>query len=189
MKTSLIFLALIALCGTALPAQAQEQLTTLEAYGGFDYIRFNINANLSGVAPSQSYNASGGGGQLEYNPNRWLGVVGDLAGYAATNQGTVVAGAFTYLFGPRVNLRRSRVTPFGQVLFGGMAATSEIGHPGAANHFAMSAGGGLDFQVSRIVSIRPMQAEYLMTRYPNGLNNRQDNFRYSTGIVFRFSRK
>jgi hypothetical protein len=189
MRTSLVVLAFTALCGASLPVHAQEQPTTLEAYGGFDYIRFNINAKVPGVSPSQSYNASGGGGQLEYNPNAWLGVVGDLAGYVATDHGTPVAGAFTYLFGPRVNLRRSRVTPFAQVLLGGMAATSEIGHPGAANHFAMTAGGGLDVQVSRIVSIRPVQAEYLMTRYPNGLNNRQDNFRYSTGVVFRFGSK
>ena len=33
-----------------------------------------------------------------------------------------------------------------------------------------------------------VQAEYFLTRIPNGLNNRQNNFRYSAGIVLRFGR-
>jgi hypothetical protein len=34
--------------------------------------------------------------------------------------------------------------------------------------------------------LRPVQAEYLLTKIPDGLNNQQNNFRFSTGIVFRF---
>jgi hypothetical protein len=33
---------------------------------------------------------------------------------------------------------------------------------------------------------RPIQAEYLMTKIPDGLNSRQNNFRFGAGIVFRF---
>ena len=36
-------------------------------------------------------------------------------------------------------------------------------------------------------TIRPVQAEYFMTKIPDGLSNRQNNFRFSTGIVFRFA--
>jgi len=182
-----IILSLAAL-GAAPPARAQEEPKKLEAYGGYSYIRFNVTAKVSGIAPSESYNASGGGGQLEYNPNAWLGVVGDLSGYEVT-QGNPIAGTFSYLFGPRVNFRRRRVTPFAQALFGGIAATSDIGHPGPANHFAMTAGGGLDYTVSKLVAIRLVQAEYYMTKFPDGLSNRQDNFRIATGIVFRFGKK
>jgi opacity protein-like surface antigen len=187
MKKSCAVLILLAVFGIALPAEAQDETSKLEAYGGYDYVRFNISANVPGFPPSSSYNASGGGGQLEYNPNNWLGAVGDLDGYGVT-KGALLAGAFSYMFGPRVNLRRAKITPFTQVLFGGIVATSGIGHPGTTNAFAMAAGGGLDFNVSKHISVRPMQAEYFMTKFADGLNNRQNNFRFSTGVVFRFGR-
>jgi outer membrane immunogenic protein len=170
---------------------AQEEFSKVELYGGYYYARFSINANLPGVPPSQTFNANGGGGEIEYNANRWLGFVGDFAGYGATStvNGALVGGAFTYLFGPRVNLRYREVTPFAQALFGGIATTAGIGVSGDENNIAMTAGGGIDFKVSRNISIRPIQAEYFMTRLPNGLNNRENNLRIGAGIVFRLSRK
>jgi hypothetical protein len=78
------------------------------------------------------------------------------------------------------------VTPFVQVLFGGVATSSGIEQIGWQSHFAMTAGGGIDLKVSKHFSIRPVQAEYFLTRIPDGLNNRQNNFRYSAGVVFRF---
>ena len=53
----------------------------------------------------------------------------------------------------------------------------------------MTAGGGIDFKVSRHVSVRPIQAEYFMTKIPDGLNNRQDNLRIGAGVVLRLGRK
>jgi hypothetical protein len=50
----------------------------------------------------------------------------------------------------------------------------------------MTAGGGVDVKVSKHFSIRPVQAEYFQTRIPDGLNNRQNNFRFGAGIVLRF---
>lgn len=67
--------------GTMQLTNAQEQPSKCELYGGYYYVRFNINANLPGVTPSATYNGYGGGGQFEYNVNNWLGAVGDLAGY------------------------------------------------------------------------------------------------------------
>jgi hypothetical protein len=173
------------------PINAQERASKLEAYGGYYYARFNVNANVPGVAPSETFNGSGGGGQLEYNANNWVGVVGDLGGYAATStvNGALVGGAFTYLFGPRVNFRHGKVTPFAQTLFGGILTTDGIGHSGYENNFAMTAGGGIDFKVSKHVSVRPVQAEYFMTKLPDGLNNRQDNLRVGAGIVLRLGRE
>jgi hypothetical protein len=109
----------LGLLATVRLSNAQEQPSKFELYGRYYCVRFNIDANLPGVAPSASYNRYGGGGQFEYNANNWLGAVGDLAGYGATNtiNGALVGGAFTYLFGPRVNLRQGKVTPFAQVLF------------------------------------------------------------------------
>jgi opacity protein-like surface antigen len=190
MRNSIVLGLLIGLFSTALRATAQENPSRLELYGGYYYVRFKINANLPGVPPSQTFNANGGGAQFEYNANRWLGIVGDLAGYGATStvNGALVGGALTYLVGPRLNFRLPTVTPFAQALFGGIATTSGIGISGDQNNFAMTAGGGIDFRVSQYVSIRPVQAEYFMTRVPNGLNGRENNFRIGAGVVLRFRR-
>jgi hypothetical protein len=74
------------------------------------------------------------------------------------------------------------VTPFAQVLAGGIATSAGIGMIGWQNNFAMSAGGGIDLRLSRHLSVRPLQAEYLMTRLPDGLHNQQNNFRFSAGL-------
>ena len=191
MTRSVTLVLLVGLFGTVPLTKAQEEPSKIEVYGGYYYARFNINANLAGVPPSQTFNANGGGGQAEYNANGWLGFVGDLAGYGATStaNGTLVGGAFTYLFGPRVNFRHGKVMPFAQALFGGIATTSGIGVSGDQNNFAMTAGGGIDFKVTRYISVRPVQAEYFMTRLPNGPNNRENNLRIGAGIAFRLARK
>jgi len=191
MKEWFVILVVLVLYGAARPAGAQEQPSKFEAYGGYYYARFNVNANVPGIAPSATYNGNGGGGQLEYNANRWLGVVGDLGGFYATSSGngSFAGGVFTYLFGPRVNFRRRRVTPFAQALFGGVRTTDGIAQStGTEDNFAMTAGGGIDFKVSRHVSVRPIQAEYFMTKIPDGLNNRQNNLRVGAGIAVRLGR-
>jgi hypothetical protein len=174
--------------GAAPSLRAQTGLTSFESYGGYDYVRFNINANVPNFPSSESVNLNGGGGQLEYNANNWLGIVGEVGGYyGSTNGGR--GGAFSYLFGPRLNLRRDRVTPFAQVLAGGFLSSSGIGQPGPQNHFALAAGGGVDLKLTEHVSFRPVQAEYFLTTIPDGLNNRQNSFRYSTGVSLLFGRK
>ena len=52
----------------------------------------------------------------------------------------------------------------------------------------MTAGGGLDYKVFDHFSIRPFQTEYLLTRFREGplAARNQNNFRVSTGFVFRF---
>jgi hypothetical protein len=65
----------LGLFGTVALAKAQEECSKFELYGGYYYARFDIHANLPGVAPSATYNGYGGGGQFEYNTKNWLGIV------------------------------------------------------------------------------------------------------------------
>jgi hypothetical protein len=83
--------------------------------------------------PPQTFNGNGGGSQLEYDANQWLGVVGDLAGYGATStvNGALVGGAFSYLFGPRINFRNKKVTPFAQTSSGALRQPLELAVPGS----------------------------------------------------------
>jgi opacity protein-like surface antigen len=188
MKRSFFFapLLFLAVFGTAPGANAQEATSKIDVYGGYDYVRFNVHSNVAGVPPIETFNADGGSGELAFNANNWIGVVGDLGGYYVSTPPR--AGAFSYLLGPRVNFRRGLVTPFAQTIFGALLATGGIGQSGAQNHFAMAVGGGMEFNVSEHVAIRPVEADYFMTKFPDGLQNRQNNFRFGAGLVFRFNK-
>jgi len=78
---------------------------------------------------------NGGSASIAFNINRYLGLVGDFGAYtnseirftgASTSTVDVDnanVAALTYLFGPRLSFRKyNRITPFAQVLFGGVHA-------------------------------------------------------------------
>jgi len=97
----------------------------------------------------------------------------------------------TYLFGPRFTYRgHRRISPFGQVLFGGARAGSGVfATSNSHTAFATAFGAGVDWNVRDRFSIRPLQFDYLLTHLPeitNGNNQTQNNLRVSTGIVFHF---
>ena len=62
----------------------------------------------------------GGSGTFVYNINKYLGITGDLGGYHNGDAENFSPTTFSYLFGPRLSLRKSaRFTPYVQTLFGG----------------------------------------------------------------------
>jgi hypothetical protein len=81
---------------------------------------------------------------------------------------------------------RAQEEPSNQVLLGGVLTSFGIAQIGWQSHFAMTAGGEIGVKISKHFSIRPVQAEYFLTKIPDGLNNRQNNFRFGAGIVLRF---
>src|SRR5215469_878331 len=183
-----IRVALLLVFGFLPCAKAQEIDTPkIELYGGYDYVRYNANPRINGFPSSVSYGANGMSGQVAYNPNNRFALVGELSGYRLARHGRGTTYQVSYLFGPRVSLRRHLVTPFAQVLFGGVWAADGF-TLGAASAFGMTAGGGIDLRISRYFTVRPLQAEYFMTKFPDGANNRQNNFRFGTGIVLRLGR-
>jgi outer membrane protein OmpA-like peptidoglycan-associated protein len=117
----------------------------------------------------------------------------ELAGYTFTrdaNGNRLDGGLTTYLFGPRLNLRRfDYFVPFAEFLFGGANGGGPIS--GAANQqvFALAAGGGVDIVFTKNIAWRFAQIDYLMTNF-NGPNlnpsGRQNSLRLGTGVVIRF---
>jgi opacity protein-like surface antigen len=192
-RISSIILLVVAALSVVSPAVAQDEneipTPQAELYGGYYYVRFNVSVNGTPFPAPAGFSANGGGGQLEYNINSWAGAVADFAGYHVSAQPSV--GTFSYLFGPRINFRRTRQTAmlFAQVLLGGLQANSKIGRVGSGTAFALTVGAGVDVKVSPSVAVRLAQAEYFMTRFTDGLSDRQDNFRFGAGVVFRFGRK
>ncbi len=157
-----------------------------------------LNARFgSGV---NSKNANGGSTSIEYNLNRWVGLVGDFGGYdfgTITFPGpTPVTGVhvISYDFGPRLNYRfgeRDKDTFFGQFLVGGgHLGFSTAGVGTTKNAFTMAAGGGLDIGITKHVAWRVGQIEYVLSDFSDVNDYRpQNDFRFSTGILFRWGAK
>jgi len=174
------------------------------------YSRFGTGSNNT-VAGNRMVGLNGGSASIAFNFNRYIGLVGDFGGYGngfvqltgtGANQPFVVktnGTAFTYLFGPRFSFRNdTRFTPFVQVLGGGVHASAVTVNNCSVpictvlpvqNAFAMTGGGGLDIRITHHVSIRAVQAEYMMTRFdsiPAGGSSSQNDLRLSTGLLFGF---
>ena len=171
-----------------------------------DYSYFRANPGLPSYFNSQNLN--GGGAQFTVYMKSWLGLAGDLQGYGSytqcTKPGAPVSGCasgnlFTYMFGPQVKYRAGKFEPFAEVLLGGAHSNfyangcTHIGICGSKspsnNAFSVAIGGGVDIAVSPKIAIRLVDADYDLTRFGNnftGGNNSQSNFRFQTGVQFRF---
>ena len=179
MKRTFLLAVLILLL--SLPALAQDkkgkdssgETPKVELFGGFSYLRANPGGGLAGTN-SLGWNAS-----LNWNWNRWFGIKGDFDGhYCCAGQ-----KLHDFMFGPQFSLRRSKVTFFVHGL-GGVSHGSAPGASDTAGAFA--AGGGLDWKVSKHVSWRVAQADYVGTRFGGVF---QHDFRLSTGLVWRIGTK
>ena len=184
LKVVVCLLSLIFVSGKAAVAQDVHKL---DVFAGYSYV--NLHPATEGV---DNVELHGGSASAAYNVNRWFGLVGDFGGYHAGNIQNSGLGVNieTYLFGPRFSYRTSRrLTPFAQILFGGAHVNGDVlgAHP-SDNAFAMAVGGGLDVKLSHRFSVRPVQVEYLQTRFNeiSGPSVTQDSLRLSTGIVFHF---
>jgi hypothetical protein len=188
--------------GGARPAGSETE-TRATIFGGYSYLR------------NASNGFSGWEGQGTFNFTRNLGVTADVSGASLTPFSFSVLGASAgtsqrlnnYLFGPTVTANLGRSSVFAHALFG--EAHSSLGagvslpivggistELTSANSFAMAFGGGVDIGLTRHLAIRAVQIDYLRTQFnaidalttglSSSLGNRQNSFRYSTGIVFRF---
>lgn len=174
-----------------------------EVTADYSYARFYPVAH-----GTQSLSLNGGGGAAVVYFNDYFGIKMDLQGYGSntvtwTNPAGGVFKAqgnlFTYMFGPQVKVRAPKFEPFGHILLGG--AHSNVyanltkacqnscitSASPAGNAFALAIGGGFDIPVNKSFEVRPVEIDYLMTRFTNQFNNSsQNNFRYSGGVNFRF---
>jgi opacity protein-like surface antigen len=185
MKTKVVVSLLVFASLFGVAAEAQER-QPVEVFAGYSYVRAN-----PATSSTNGFSLNGGSASISYNINNWLSGVADFGGYNNSSiLGSGVNGTVaTYLFGPRVSYRRfSRVTPFGEVLFGGAHVGTNVFSTSSQNAFAMTVGGGLDYRLSSHLSVRAAKVDYLLTRFAEpamGTQN-QNNLRVSTGIVLRF---
>ena len=203
-------------------ASIAQDVPKAEVYMGYTFVRFNaaapVNAfTANGGVGSFQYNFN-----RHFSFVAELGGVhnGSLT-IASSGVLQPDQTAFTYLFGPRVFFNKAGVvSPFFEYLVGGFhnsrsfSVPNSLIPPGAVappgvtvqpgsvdtkyrstqNAAAMAVGGGIDIRLSRWISFRPVQLDYLPTHFSpfnipglGTINNAnwQQSLRYSTGVSFR----
>jgi hypothetical protein len=160
--------------------------------GGGGSITLNINEYLGVQMDLQGYQATTNGFTIPSGLSFPGGASGKVSG-----------DLFTYMFGPQLKVRAHGLHPFGHLLFGAahtnvyadafkqicqpIAGTCSFKTSPAEDAFAMALGGGVDIPIGHVVSFRPAEIDYLLTRFTNPFaNSNQNNFRYSAGLVFSF---
>jgi opacity protein-like surface antigen len=184
-----------------------QEYPKMEIPLGFSFV--NVHPDLT---PITSFNVFGGGGGFVYNFTPILGVKADFDGYTQgsglksrlTNAGFPVSGnlngnVFTYMFGPQFKKHSGKLQPFGEALFGAAHSNAYVNiydtihgiTSGSSNNnaFAMEFGGGLDFALTKHIQARPVEVDYLYTRF--GINGTsytgaQNNFKYFAGVDLTF---
>ncbi len=201
-----VFCAIV-LLGVA--ASAQE-FPRSELGLNYSYMRYSASAPYS-----KGHSLNGGGGSLTFNINEYFGIEMNLQGYGSNHTGFNIApnatfpsglhgdvqgNLFTYLFGPQIKVRTHHIHPYGHLLFGGahsnvyadafkslcLSGFCGISAKPASDAFAMEFGGGVDIPINHIVTFRPAEINWLLTRFSNpftGTNN-QHNVHYGVGVVF-----
>ena len=177
-------LALIVIFGTSsLWCQAVPKA---EIFAGYS----DLNIDTQGL--TNRLNANGWEASATFNPNRWLGIEADFSGHYKGNclASTGITGVncrhLSFMVGPKFAYRQDRFTGFVHGLVGGDNGT--LGLPFVSRSdtsLAFAAGGGLDYAVTKLISIRVAQVDYFQTRHSEALGGiNQNNFRFSAGVVF-----
>ena len=128
-------------------------------------------------------NLNGWNGSFEGKIFPFIGIVADLSGhYGDQDFGTFTANTHqhAFVFGPRVSVTVGKIRPFAHYLVG--AGHISINDGDSDTSFAQAVGGGLDYKLIPLIAWR-FQGDFLQTRF---FDTKQDNFRFSTGIVLNF---
>ena len=167
---------------------------SIELYAGYSFVRASVtpqNQACSSACPagiSGKVNLNGWEGGAAFKFIGPLALKADFSGTSGTFHGANTH-LQTYLIGAQVRFP-GPISPFAHFLVGAaheaVAAGSFNGvgfSSSGQNALATAIGGGLDLKVLPFISLRPIQFDYLLTRF-NSSNQHQP--RISAGIVVRF---
>jgi hypothetical protein len=151
-----------------------------------------VRANLVG---SENFWMQGGCVQIHGQFWRGLGIVADIAGLHSSNASGSGVGLdmVTATFVPRYTWspEHHRYGFFGQVLIGEANGLNSVfpaptGAIDSDHGLALYVGGGANVHLTRHLSVRALEVDWLRTQLPNSTNNAQNNLRLGSGLIFRF---
>jgi hypothetical protein len=191
---SFFALLLFSLC-TQTPAYPQ-QYPRWELFTGFSYAHINLGPQAATFQPTdQNYYGMHINGS--FNPRSYLRII--ICDFSVQIGGTSInikpehadVRTSQILFGPEFVQHTGKSTLFAHTLIGvtnTRLVASIGGHdivPDLVNQtsLAFGLGGGVDFHVTRLVTIRAFEADYIPTRISGSW---ESHFRASTGVVATF---
>ena len=194
---------------TAKPAPPARPYPRVELFLGGSYAETGL-FNTGNWAGLPGWDAS-----LGANATRWLGFIVEGGQYFGTSKipsavpdpfpkcpnvfcpptvptFNVTTREYNFLFGVQFARRKyERWTPIGELLYGhqgtrGVATAQGQTDVEVGSGRALVAGGGLDRKINERFALR-LKADYLQTgsQFPGFAKKKQDNFRFSVGIVIR----
>lgn len=173
----------------AQPAFAQND-NTAEVFGGFSFLRAKPNDTTLGDINMPGWNAS-----LTGYLKSWFGVTADFSGNYRTESLSInnlsardyQIHQYGYVFGPRLRLLRTKRITGSIALLGGVAHGSVKDKLTSlsvdSTDGAMVAGSSIDININPHWAWR-VQPNLYLTWF--GSDTPQKNFRFSTGILYRF---
>ena len=185
----------------AVGAVAEDETPLTEVSLQYQMLRVNSSRSIP------SFTANGGTSSFQINFVDHLAAVAEIGAEHNGNIHNIQLDNtwWTYLLGPRfsVTKRSSRIVPAFECLLGGVNVAGSVKSPllpdipgaritGDQSAFAMAVGGTLDIRLNHHLTLRPIEADYLLTRLQsktllNGIETfSRNNFRYGAGIVFTF---
>lgn len=188
---------------TALAQSSDNVATRGNVFGGYSLLHNNSN----------NFNGWDAQGTFNFTPH--IGVTADFSGNSRQLAGVSFLGfsagtqqhLYNFLFGPTATAYFGKSSVFAHALFGEAHSSLSAGVTvpilggisapvTSANAFAMAFGGGVDIGLGRHFAIRAAQLDYIRTSFnstdalasglSSGLDNHQNSFRYSGGVVWRF---
>jgi Outer membrane protein beta-barrel domain len=195
-----LFFLVLFVCGLLLLAVPQAAAQdNAEVFGGYSLVHANFPVTTIPVtcpAPpclqstnNRQPNMSGWEVAGTFKPVPWFGITGDFSSHYGTIRGAS-ARMQNYLFGPKLEWH-APVSPFFHALVGvshetinnGPIVNGLITVPRARTDVAAVLGVGIDIKLVPYLAFRPIQFDYLLTRFANST---QSNARVSAGLVLRF---
>ena len=167
-----------------------------DMYGGDGQFQYNFNKWISGVIDGGAVNKPNvgivnaqnttafvfGGPRIYWRHGRWapFGEVLFGAAFRRVSTGVFAVTEPTTPFIPVAN--PSNLFPGPDTLVSARLSASQ-------NAFAMRVGGGLDYKLGKYFSLRPVEVDYILTRFPSistGFRENQSSIAASAGIIFTF---
>jgi outer membrane protein OmpA-like peptidoglycan-associated protein/opacity protein-like surface antigen len=170
------------------PRDPVTEATRFDVSLGYQYIDAN-----SPPGGCQCFGMNGGYISAGLHLNRWLDIDGQVTGTHASNISILGQDLtlMSYMAGPKVSYRYRRLVPYAQALFGAAHGSdsyfpSGTSYSTTASSFALTGGGGLEYNLSPRFALRVVEAQYLHTSLPNGTDNSQNHLMLGAGLVIKF---
>ena len=193
MTTALRPLALLAAAALCIAGAHGQSTASATRPAGRISLAFTYDVQGSNLTTASRFWLQGGAAELNIRLYRGLGAtVGVLGLHAGNTPGGSPVNLVTEAFGPIYTftrpLRSHTMSFFARGLFGEANGFNGV-YPSAgapltsSSSFAVLAGGGVDIGLSRHISLRLAQADYVRMQLPNSITNVQNNIRLGAGII------